>query len=130
MARRLVVKRAVRLHGRRIGYALPNVGEKEQSTSNILFSMLQDRAKTRHWKEPFEVSFILASRETGDRPVPKDAVQDLVRALLSAINFFHAGAVVIDLEAMQAKPHRGEPAAYASFDGYKLIIGSTGYAAW
>ena len=124
MARRTVLAR-----GRVVGRARRNVGEKESAVSNIVFSLLQDRAKSSHWKSPFEVTFVLASKANGDRPIPREAVRDIVQALLQAINFYHAGAMVIDLDAMEARPHRGEPAAYASFDGYKLVIGSTGYAA-
>jgi len=124
MARRTILAR-----NRVVGRARRNVGEQESAVNNIVFTMLQGLAKTRHWKDAFEVSWVLASRAVNDAPIPKEAVRDITRALLQAINFYHAGAVVMDLEAREVRPYRGEPAAYAVFDGYKLVVGSTGYAA-
>lgn len=101
---------------------------REGAEARILFDMLQRMAGRRHWKSPFEVHFALASRVTQDPPVPREAVRDLARKLLQSINFHHAGAMVLDLEAGTARPTRGEPAAYVTFDGYDLVVGSTGYA--
>ena len=124
MARRIAVGR----RGRR--NPLTPEQHREATESRILFDLLQDRAKARHWKDAFEVRFGLADRRTQDPPIPREAVRDISQRLLRAINFYHGAAMVLELESRTVRPHRGEPAAYATFDGYELVVGSTGYAAW
>lgn len=101
----------------------------EVARNRILFHLLTE-ASGKHWKYPFELKFHLANPapEYKEAPIPKDAVREITRELLRAINFFHAGAIAFDVETMTPKSIAGEPAAYAAFDGYTLTIGSTGYA--
>lgn len=101
---------------------------REASEARVLFDMLQRTAGKRDWKDAFEIRFRLASAVTQDPPVPRESVRELSQRLLRAINFFHAGAMVLDLKTGTARPTRGEPAAYVTFDGYDLVVGSTGYA--
>lgn len=97
--------------------------------NRILFHLLTE-ASGKGWKYPFELKFRLANPapEFKEAAIPKEAVREITRELLRAINFFHAGAIAFDVDTMTAKEVKGEPAAYAAFDGYTLTIGSAGYA--
>jgi hypothetical protein len=99
--------------------------EAEIVRNRILFSLME-RAHGKHWKSPFEMDFVLASKRD-DPPIPKEVVMPFARDLARAIEFFHGAAVTIDLETMQARPARGEASAFVFFDGYTLRIGSIGY---
>lgn len=92
----------------------------------VLFTLIERAAGKEHWKYPFEMEIILASKEY-DKKIPKEDVAAIAKELASAIQFFHGAAVTIDLDTREVRPRRGEPAAYVLFDGYKLTIGSTGY---
>lgn len=98
---------------------------EEVARNKILFDLMT-RAHGKHWKFPFEIEMVLASKEH-DQPIPKEAVAKIAQELRSAIEFYHGSAVAIDLETMQARPVKGEATAYIFFDGYKLKIGSLGY---
>lgn len=99
--------------------------EAEVVRNRILFTLIE-RAHGKHWKYPFEIQITLASKRD-DPPIPKEVVAPFARELAQAIEFFHGAAAIIDLETMQARPARGEAAAYVFFDGYVLTIGSVGY---
>jgi len=118
---------ALRLGRRRAGRARRNFNPKEVFESKVLFDMLVKASGKSHWKDQFEVRIKLGD-ERYDQPIPKDAARPLIHKLLVAINFFHAGAIRYDPERMTIMPYRGEPAAYAMFNGFTLVVGSTGYA--
>lgn len=99
--------------------------QEEGIRSHILFTLIE-RANGKHWKSPFEMKIVLANKEH-DAPVPKEYVMPLARDIARAIEFFHGAAVSLNLDTMEAKPVRGEAAAYVFFDGYVLQIGSIGY---
>ena len=100
--------------------------ELEETVRNRVLFSLMERAHGKHWKSPFELEFVLASRRD-DPPIPKGVVMPFARDLARAIEFFHGAAVVIDLDTMQARPARGEASAFVFFDGYALRVGSVGY---
>lgn len=94
----------------------------------VLFHLLQAASGAKDWRDPFEVVIPIANREH-DAPVAKDAVHGIMQELLKAIEFYHGAAVAIDVETMKMRRVKGQPVAYALFDGYRLVVGSTGYAA-
>jgi|FLYN01.1.fsa_nt_gi hypothetical protein len=99
---------------------------REEIVRHIVLFDLMRRAHKGHWKDPFELRIRIASRET-DPPLPKEDVRKIARELMEAIQWFHGGAIAIEIPSMTARPVEGEPAAYWIFDGYDLVIGSTGY---
>jgi|FLYL01.1.fsa_nt_gi hypothetical protein len=94
----------------------------------VLFHLLQAASGAKDWRDPFEVTIHIANNEH-DAPVAKEAVHGIMQEMLKAIEFYHGAAMAIDVETMEVRRMKGQPVAYALFDGYKLVIGSTGYAA-
>jgi len=104
-------------------------GPEEAVRNRILFDLIQHAANMKHWKDAFEMKIVLSPKGF-EPPVDRELVRPFARDIAQAIEFFHGAAVTLNLETMEAKPRRGEAAAYVLFDGYTLTIGSTGYAAW
>jgi metal-dependent amidase/aminoacylase/carboxypeptidase family protein len=95
----------------------------------FLFSLLRQAAGTKDWRDPFEVKIRLVFRP--GETVSKEMLSHLSSELVDAIAYFHAGSVEVDVETMSMKEApKGEPTAYAFFDGKVLTVGSTGYGAW
>lgn len=97
----------------------------EQVKNTVLFDLLV-RAHGAHWKDPFEIKIRLASPDI-DPPIPKEAVRKVANELIKAIQWFHGAEISIELDTLRARPYNGEAAAYWTFDGYVLTIGSIGY---
>jgi len=95
----------------------------------LIFSLLRQAAKTKDWRDPFEVKIPLVFRP--GETVDKEMLNQFAAGLVDTIAYFHAGSVEVDIETMSMKKApKGEPTAYAFFDGKALVVGSTGYGAW
>jgi len=101
--------------------------------TTILWEVIQKVANIKRWKSAFEVKLVSMCKEQFFNQTKEEMAESIsfaVQPYMDAINYFHAGAVSINVATMESKIIERGSAYYKvqeSDNSIDIIIGSRGY---